>query len=62
MVRLLGIGVETADMLVNEILARKLRIDERSPATLVPARLTRAGIDAERRDLRVQATHGCAAV
>jgi hypothetical protein len=59
--RVIGIGVETAEMLVNEMRAN-CAIDERSPATLVsPARLTKAAVDAERRDLRVQAMHGCAA-
>ena len=49
--RVIGIGVETADMLVQEVLSRNMR-DRRAVAVMPvsPARLTKAGPNGVKRD------------
>jgi transposase len=55
--RVIGVGVETADMLVQEILSRSMR-DRRAVARYAAslARPTRAGRSAARKDWPVLAT------
>jgi hypothetical protein len=60
--RVIGIGIEAADMLVNKVLARIFAIGARWPATPVsPARQTTAPEGNGRRGLHEQGMHGSAA-
>src|SRR5689334_24784211 len=59
--RILGVGIETADMLVHEVLSRNLR-DRRAVARYagLTGRRTRAAADGGRKGSPRPATRGCA--
>ena len=60
--RVIGVGIETADMLVHEVLSRNCGIDELLRAMLVLlVRPTRAATNGERKGLLRRATHEYAA-
>jgi hypothetical protein len=60
--RVIGVGIETADMLVHEILSRNLRDRRLWRGTLVSLlRQTRAAASGERKDSRRRATFEYAA-
>ena len=60
--QIMGIGIETADMLVHEVLSRKLR-DQRAVARYggLTGAPTKVGPSAEKKGWREQAMPGCAA-
>jgi len=60
--RVIGIGIETADMLVNEILSRHYATARRSLVTLAsPVHRTKAASDDAKRGWHAPAMHECGA-
>ena len=61
LMRVIGIGIETADMLVKEILSRNLARSPRRGALRrrLPGRPTKADRNAARKGLPAPAMHGC---
>ena len=60
--RVIGLGIETADMLVHEVLSRNCAIAGQLPATPgSQARLTRAADNGARKGWHDRATPVCAA-